>query len=39
MDLRDEGCLVDLNWEIEWGEICRIRSLLIWRDLEGFEGM
>jgi len=34
-----EGCLVDLIWEDGSGEICRIGSSLIWRDVEGFEGM
>jgi len=33
----DEGYLVDLSWEDGWGEICRIRSSLIWWDLQGFE--
>jgi len=32
----DEGCLVDQIWEDGSGEICRIGSSLILRDLKGW---
>jgi len=29
----DKGCLVDLIWEDGSGEICRMGSSFMWRDL------
>jgi len=35
----NKSYLVDLIWKDGSGEICRIGSSLIWRDLERFKGM